>query len=70
MEEGYQKGLFICSGRREPRTGGVILVNLEKEEEVKQVVSKDPFYVYGIADYTFIKFIPTMYAEPLSSVIK
>jgi uncharacterized protein YciI len=70
LEKGYREQIFICSGRRDPRIGGVILVNLEDEEEVKKVISNDPFFIHEIADYSFIKFTPTMYADSFSCFIK
>ena len=29
LEKYYEMGKFICSGRKNPRTGGVILLNAE-----------------------------------------
>ncbi len=44
--------MFITSGRRKPRAGGVILANVNSEEEVGDIIKQDPFYIYGTADKT------------------
>ncbi len=55
----YSQKKFIFSGRRNPRTGGVILVNVESLEEMHRIIAEDPFYRNGLADYEIIEFIPS-----------
>ncbi|GAA4790450.1 YciI family protein [Olivibacter ginsenosidimutans] len=57
----YQKEKFICSGRKNPRTGGVILVYNCTIDEVSELIKEDPFYIHKIALYDIIEFIPTKY---------
>jgi uncharacterized protein YciI len=59
----YDNGNFICSGRKNPRTGGVIICNAKNMKEVNEIISKDPFYENGIANYDILEFQPTKYAE-------
>ena len=61
LDRQYERGLFIVSGRRIPRVGGVILVNFTNEAEVRRILSEDPFQVHQVADYNFIEFDPTRY---------
>lgn len=63
----YAAGKFICSGRRNPRTGGCILCHAVSEAEVKELIREDPFYVRGIADYEILEVIPTKCAEGAES---
>jgi len=56
LKKNQQNGHFICSGPRNPRTGGVILCRAEKEEEVRNIVIEDPFITNGVADYEVINF--------------
>ena len=37
LEKYYEMGKFICSGRKNPRTGGVILLNAESLSEVEKI---------------------------------
>lgn len=66
----YEAGNFICSGRKNPRNGGVILFDAKDEAQMKQIIEQDPFYQHGIARYEMIEFFPTKYAADFSSFIK
>ncbi|MFD0694485.1 YciI family protein [Paenibacillus sp. GCM10027628] len=57
---------FIFSGRKIPRTGGVILANLSTRQEVDSIIGNDPFYVNHVANYEIIEFQPTMFDEEFS----
>ncbi|MTD42269.1 GTP cyclohydrolase [Erwinia sp. CPCC 100877] len=59
LEKFYSAGNFICSGRKNPRTGGVIISTFESIEEAKKAIKEDPFYKYQIAKYDITEFIPT-----------
>lgn len=62
LDKYYQAGNFICSGRKNPRTGGVILMNAANENEVQRIISEDPFHINKVADYEIIEFYPAKYA--------
>ena len=40
----YAEGLFIASGRKNPRTGGIILMQGKNKEVVQEIIRQDPFY--------------------------
>ncbi|VBB07894.1 dimeric alpha-beta barrel [Lucifera butyrica] len=61
LEHQYKKSKFIFSGRRNPRIGGVILVNVDSERELHSILKEDPFYIHKVAEYETIEFIPTKY---------
>ena len=63
FEKYYRAGKFICSGRKNPRTGGIILFNAIDEKEMKAIILEDPFHVHGIAAYTVTEFYPTNCAK-------
>ena len=63
LDKNYNLGNFIFSGRRNPRVGGVILINRDSENHVMEIIKEDPFFKYEIADYELIEFSPTMYDE-------
>ncbi|WP_010502873.1 YciI family protein [Paenibacillus elgii] len=69
LDKHYKKGDFIFSGRRDPRIGGVILVNSNDENAVKEIIKEDPFYKNQVADYELIKFSPTKYDDKFSPFI-
>jgi uncharacterized protein YciI len=63
LEENYAAGLFVASGRKVPRTGGVILISGENRARVVNILERDPFHVAGVAIYELIEFIPTRMRE-------
>lgn len=63
LQKHYDSGIFIASGRKEPRTGGVIISNAQSKNEVEQIIKEDPFYIHQVADYDITEFIPTKYNE-------
>ena len=63
LEKYYEMGKFICSGRKNPRTGGVILLNAESLSEVEKIVLEDPFNINEIAEYEITEFFPTKYTR-------
>ena len=65
LEQHYASGHFLLSGRKEPRSGGVILANAASRTEVEALVRLDPFHREGIAEYEIIEFLPSMAAAGL-----
>ena len=63
LEKYYEMGKFICSGRKNPRTGGVILLNAESLSEVEKIILEDPFNINEIAEYEITEFFPTKYTR-------
>lgn len=55
---GYQKNYFFCSGPKNPRTGGIILSQLQDKDILECFLALDPFCVEGIASYEIIEFNP------------
>lgn len=69
LEKYYSSDKFICSGRKNPRIGGVILCNATDINEVNAIIKEDPFYTENIAKYEIIEFTPTKYADEFKAFI-
>lgn len=69
LDKYYSLKKFICSGRKNPRTGGIILVNESSKENIISIIEEDPFYKNGIAEYEIIEFFPTKYDENFAHFI-
>jgi uncharacterized protein YciI len=63
LEKYYGSGNFIASGRKDPRTGGIILANANSKNEIEKIITEDPFFVHQIADYDITEFIPSKYND-------
>ena len=59
----YEQGVFIASGRKIPRTGGVILARTGNLESLKALLEEDPFYREQLADFTITEFAVSQTAE-------
>ncbi len=66
----YAAGNFILSGRKEPRTGGVIISTLNSREELNNILAQDPFHREGIASYEVTEVVPTKASKQLEFLIK
>ena len=70
LERYYEQGIFLMSGRKEPRVGGVIVMQADSRKQVEGIISEDPFNQAGIADYEIIEFTPTKTAPVLEDYRK
>lgn len=58
----YDQGLFIASGPKIPRDGGVILAVCDAKQ-AKEIIAEDPFYKNGIAEYRMMEFDPIKHSD-------
>jgi uncharacterized protein YciI len=56
LEKCYESGYFVASGRKKPRTGGVILANAVDENKIYEIIEEDPFNKAHLATYDIIEF--------------
>ncbi|KFN38747.1 MAG: GTP cyclohydrolase [Sulfuricurvum sp. MLSB] len=66
LKEQYRLGNFLASGRKVPRTGGIILARAVSREEIETIITLDPFYRHGVASYEITEFSPTMTSPELA----
>lgn len=66
LDRHYRSGDFICSGRKVPRSGGIILCGAKTPEAAQAILEEDPFYRHGIASYAVTQFSPSKYAAALA----
>jgi uncharacterized protein YciI len=70
LDKYYASGNLICSGPRNPRTGGIILCNFKNVDEVWDFIHQDPYYTNEIASYEVIEFNPIKFAKEFEPFIK
>ncbi|MGN6837879.1 YciI family protein [Neisseria sp. P0022.S010] len=70
LERYYQAGVFVMSGRKQQRTGGVILMKASGREQVEKLIAEDPFHREGVAKYKSTDFIPTKVVEGLANYLE
>lgn len=62
LEKYYSKKVFLASGPKKPRNGGVILAAGDLSV-IESLIKEDPFYQQDIAAYRLIEFEPNQYAD-------
>lgn len=62
----YADGIFVMSGPKRPRTGGIILAKCSRAE-LDARLAQDPFAAEGAADYEVIEFAALNVAAELES---
>ncbi|AZV06081.1 MULTISPECIES: YciI family protein [Enterobacter] len=68
LKKGYAEGIFLASGRRIPRNGGVILAKCESLTSLEECLREDPFQTLKLATVEIIPFEPSMKTELLENV--
>jgi uncharacterized protein YciI len=70
LKKYYEKNLFLASGRKVPRTGGIILCIAESEKEVNKIISEDPFYKLKLAEFKVTEFLASQSHPDLKGLLK
>src|SRR5574339_453328 len=65
----YKLNKFIASGRKVPRTRGIILALADSKEEVENIIKEDPFYIHKLADFSIIEFMTSQYHPELKKFL-
>ncbi|HKS03079.1 MAG TPA: YciI family protein [Arthrobacter sp.] len=68
VNDAFDQGIFIASGRKVPRTGGVLLSNADRLT-LDESLAKDPFNVHGVADFDVVEFAVTRAAPGFENLL-
>ncbi|HFK5574356.1 YciI family protein [Elizabethkingia anophelis] len=66
----YADRKFLMSGRKNPRTGGIIIAQNATIEEIKEIIKEDPFHQYEVAEYEITEFLPTKFNADLKTILQ
>jgi len=69
LKQQYAAGYFLASGRKVPRTGGVILSTVDDRERLQAIIAGDPFRLAGVADYEVTEFVPNLVADGFEALL-
>lgn len=70
LEDLCANGTVICSGPQNPRTGGIIMLNVPDKAAAEKILSNDPFWQHNLATYELIDFTPVKCAPEFMVFIK
>ncbi|GHN01683.1 hypothetical protein WSM22_31720 [Cytophagales bacterium WSM2-2] len=66
----YKLNVFVTSGRKVPRTGGIILALTSSKEEVDRIMAEDPFCIHHLAEYKVTEFRTSQSHPDLKKLLK
>lgn len=69
LDKYFQRGNFIFSGKKQPRSGSLILCHAKNLREVEAIISEDPFDQNSLAMYDIIEFQPTQCVSGLEEFL-
>lgn len=69
LKEQYGAGRFLMSGRKLPRTGGIIIARGDSLAQVEALVKEDPFVARGLADFRIIEFNVSQRATSVDALL-
>ncbi|MGU3315768.1 YciI family protein [Sphingomonas sp. M6A6_1c] len=68
LSDAYANGMLLASGRKQPRTGGIIIA-IGGKKVTEELIAKDPFVSRGLATAEIIPFTASMAATPLADLL-
>ncbi|MGZ3753013.1 MAG: YciI family protein [Mucilaginibacter sp.] len=60
---------FIVTGRKSPRTGGILIANAGSKEEIEKIITEDPFYQHKVAVMTITEFSHARHSQVLDGLL-
>lgn len=66
----YENNKLMFGGRKEPRTGGIIISLHNEEQELREMLDSDPFVCQGLVNYSITKFTPVMASEQYTELLE
>jgi uncharacterized protein YciI len=65
----YKQNVFIASGRKVPRTGGIILALGKSKAEIEQIIREDPFHIRNLATFSITEFLTSQYHPEMKKIL-
>jgi uncharacterized protein YciI len=65
----YKKNVFVASGRKVPRTGGIILALADSIEAVEKIIAEAPFYKLELAEFNITHFLTSQFHPDLKDLL-
>ena len=69
LDRCYAADVFIVSGRRDPRTGGVILARAPSRDDVEAIMALDPFVSRGLASFEIVAFRASQTSRAFKAIL-
>lgn len=61
LQEGYRRGMLLCSGPKLPKIGGLVIARAESQKDLEAFFANDPYHLRGVADHVYVEFDPVFF---------
>ena len=63
LDKYYNLNIFIVSGARNPRDGGIIIAKAQDKNYLSSIIKEDPFYQHNLAKFSIHEFYASKYSK-------
>ena len=70
LKKYYKADVFIMSGRKVPRTGGIIIAQADSKEIMEKIIAEDPFHKHKLAEFEITEFLASQSHPDLKDLIR
>jgi uncharacterized protein YciI len=70
LKKYYDKNVFVASGRKVPRTGGIILALADSKDAIETIIKEDPFYSLKLAEFKVTEFLTSQSHPDMKKLLK
>jgi uncharacterized protein YciI len=70
LKKYYEADVFLMSGRKVPRTGGIIIAQADSKEILEKIIAQDPFYKHKLAEFTIIEFLASQAHPDIKTLLR
>lgn len=70
LKKYYKADVFLMSGRKVPRTGGIIIAQADSKEILEKIITEDPFHENKLAEYTITEFQASQSHPDIKALIR
>ena len=70
LQKYYKLNVFVASGRKVPRTGGIILALAHSKEALDDIIREDPFYIHKLAEFKVTEFLTSQSHPEIKKLLK
>ncbi|RWY48017.1 YciI family protein [Mucilaginibacter gilvus] len=70
LEKYYEADVFLISGRKVPRTGGIIIAQADAKEILEKIIADDPFHKHKLAEFTITEFLASQAHPDIKKLLR
>ncbi|RYU90849.1 GTP cyclohydrolase [Mucilaginibacter terrigena] len=70
LKKYYAADVFIMSGRKVPRTGGIIIAQADSKEILEKIIAEDPFHQHKLAEFEITEFLASQSHPAVKDILR